>query len=351
MVRSSTLIVVPALVIGVWGLHAGRGFFIPLVFAILAFALVNALDHLWEKFGVGRHRPSGRVATVLSALAIGAVILVLVRVVVDNASAVAAVVPSYRPRIDELRETAQSFLSRLRIEVPNAEEGGDRLLALAEDALEGLAGIAANALLVLVYLFFLLLERPFFERKLRMVFREDSRYESARATVRRMGRDVSTYVGLKTVVSIATAVPSYVIMRAVGLDFAAFWAIGIFVLNYIPNIGSMIATVLPTTLALVQFPTLAPVLIIGVGVTTIQLIVANVLEPQLMARSLNMSPLVVTVSLVGWTLLWGVAGAFLCVPLTGVILLVLSRIEGARWIAVLCSRDGDLRTEDLPATS
>lgn len=131
-------------------------------------------------------------------------------------------------------------------------------------------------------------------------------------------------------------------MSLVGLDFAGFWALLIFVLNFIPNIGSLVATILPTLLALVQFDTLVPFMIIGIGVGTTQLIIGNFIEPPLMGRSLNISPLVVLLSLVLWGSMWGIPGMFLCVPITVVLMIILYQFESARWIAVALSKNGNV---------
>ena len=97
---------------------------------------------------------------------------------------------------------------------------------------------------------------------------------------------------------------------------------------------------MPTLLALFQFDHLGPFLAVGIGVTSVQLIVANIIEPPLMGKSLNMSPLVVILALVFWGMVWGVPGMFLCVPLTVVAMIVLSRNSKTRWVAVLLSQDG-----------
>ena len=151
------------------------------------------------------------------------------------------------------------------------------------------------------------------------------------------------YVGIKTLVSLMTSLFSYLVMRLIGLDFAEFWAFLIFILNFIPFIGSIIATILPATLALIQFTTFTPFFIVAGGVTLVQFIVANLIEPRLMGHSLNLSPLVIFLSLALWGALWGIAGMFLCVPLTVIIVIVLSYFPQTRPIAIVLSKDGRMR--------
>lgn len=121
-----------------------------------------------------------------------------------------------------------------------------------------------------------------------------------------------------------------------------FWALLIFVLNFIPNIGSIVATILPSLLALVQFDSLTPFLIVLFGIGTIQFVIGNILEPNLMGHRLNISPLVIVLSLVLWGYLWGVPGLFLGVPMMVILIIVLYHFEDTRWVVML-SRDGKLR--------
>jgi len=325
------------------------------VLALLGFILVRALDRVWGRIQLGGLRIPEGLATLLSALLITALGLGMVRLITANASGVAAAAPTYQARLLELIE-------KVDIDLPfweAAEEEGtptlvDRLAnkidvpSLARNLVSQLAGIVGNASLVLIYLFFLILERPFFEAKLRRIFPDDDRRQEMREILGRIDHDVSTYLGLKSFVSLLTALPSYVVLRWVGVDFAEFWGILIFVLNFIPNVGSLVATLLPSAIALVQFPTTGPFLTVAITVVVIQLAVANLIEPSLLGRRLNMSPLVVIVALVAWSLMWGIAGAFLCVPMTTIMIIVLANIRSTSWLAILLSRDGQIRHPDAP---
>jgi predicted PurR-regulated permease PerM len=129
-------------------------------------------------------------------------------------------------------------------------------------------------------------------------------------------------------------------MAWVGVDFAAFWAVMVFFFYYIPTVGSILAIVAPAVLALVQFDHLTPFLVVLLVFGTIQIVTANVVEPTIMGRTLNLSPLVVIVSLVVWGTIWGVVGMFLCVPIMVVALIVLAQFKATRPLAVLLSADG-----------
>ena len=129
-------------------------------------------------------------------------------------------------------------------------------------------------------------------------------------------------------------------MSSVGVDFAGFWAVMVFFFYYIPTVGSIMAIIAPALLTLIQFDNLTPFLIVLLVFGSIQVVTANVIEPAIMGRSLNLSPLVVIVSLIVWGTIWGVVGMFLCVPIMVVALIVLAQFETTRPVAVLLSADG-----------
>ncbi len=129
-------------------------------------------------------------------------------------------------------------------------------------------------------------------------------------------------------------------MKIVGLDFAEFWALLIFFLNYIPNIGAIVATAFPSLLALIQFQNWLPFIIITSALTTIQFIVGNLIEPRYLGKSLNLSPLVMLIALAVWGAIWGVIGMFLAVPITVMMIIIFAHFEKTRGLAILLSQDG-----------
>jgi predicted PurR-regulated permease PerM len=128
----------------------------------------------------------------------------------------------------------------------------------------------------------------------------------------------------------------------IGVDFAETWTLLIFLLNYIPSIGSILGVIFTAMLVLLQFDTLWQFFIIAVLLSSAQLIIGNVNEPTFMGRTLNLSPFVVIASLAFWSTLWGPVGAFLSVPLTTTLVIACSHVPSFRWIAVLLSADGQI---------
>jgi AI-2 transport protein TqsA len=163
-----------------------------------------------------------------------------------------------------------------------------------------------------------------------------------RSVLEQIDRDIRIYLRIKTTLAVATAVLAYVVMAAVGVDFAGFWAVMVFFFYYIPTVGSILAILAPALLTLVQFDHLTPFLVVLLVIGTIQIVMANVIEPAIMGRSLNLSPLVVIISLVVWGTIWGVVGMFLCVPIMVVLLIVFAHFETTRPLAILLSAEGQI---------
>lgn len=325
-----------------WVLYIGKALIIPFFIAILAFYLVNILNDFWRKTLFRWATPPSLLVNALSATVFIVSALAISRIVAENATSVIAAAPRYGTRLAEVYE---DIMSRFPGEEPAALQDIINKINFANYVAilaSGTVSIVGNGALVFLYLIFLMLERPFFQDKLRSLIPDERRRASVEDIIGRMNHDIRTYLGVKTFVSIVTAGLAFGIMWYVGLDFAGFWALLIFIFNFVPNIGSLIATVLPAALALVQFESFRPFLILVIGITIIQMVMGNYVEPRLMGRSLNMSPLAVVLSLVFWGMIWGMAGMFLSVPVTAVTAIVLSHFESTRWIPVLLSRAGDL---------
>ena len=194
----------------------------------------------------------------------------------------------------------------------------------------------------MIYVIFLLIEQRSLESKLDALFQDNERRIKIHEILSEIQKDIETYIAIKTLLSFVTGVLSYLILIYIGVDYSEFWAFLIFLLNYIPTIGSLIATIFPALLALIQFESVTSFLIVFISIAFIQFLIGNILEPRLMGRSLNLSALVVLLSLSLWGSIWGVVGMFLCVPITVILMIVFSNFEKTRPIAVMLSSNGKI---------
>jgi predicted PurR-regulated permease PerM len=203
----------------------------------------------------------------------------------------------------------------------------------------------------LIFLAFLFPAASVMGEKLDQIFRGKGRREAARDVLARIRVSMERYLWVQTVMSLIITALTYITLVIIGLDNALFWSFLIFFLNYIPTIGSLAAVILTTAVALVQFPTLGPVVAVFAGVSVWQFVIGNFVQPRMTGDSLNLSAVVVLLALSIWGLVWGIVGAFLAAPLTVMIMIVLAQFPTTRWIAILLSADGKPTPDSARQTS
>ncbi len=148
---------------------------------------------------------------------------------------------------------------------------------------------------------------------------------------------VRQYLVTKTLISLGTGLMTFLFLLILDVDFPLIWGLLAFILNYIPNIGSVIAVLFPFFLSLLQFDSLTVPLLVLLLLGGIQMLMGNVIEPRIMAFSLNLSPLLVLVSLIFWGWLWGLLGMMLAVPLTATVKIIAENLEPLKPLSVLMS--------------
>ena len=318
----------------------GKNLLIPFIIALLVWYVIISLSHWIGRWSFAKkHFPNWLLLTI-SSLIISLIMVIAGELIATNAKSMATAIPRYEDRVQQLiTDAQQSFGVK---EVPTVSSLLEKLdfTEVISGLINALSGIASNAFLILIYVMFLFIEQTVFHKKILALFPRQEDLDNYQLVIGRINEAIISYLSVKSLVSILTAIFSLVIMVLVGVDFAVFWAFLIFLLNFIPNIGSIVATLFPALLALLQFDTLTPFLIILLGVGAIQVVVGNMVEPRLMGDSLNISPLVVILALSLWGALWGIVGMVLSVPITVVIMIVLAQFPNTRPIAILLSKEG-----------
>jgi predicted PurR-regulated permease PerM len=208
---------------------------------------------------------------------------------------------------------------------------GKRLVVLSGS----FVNLVSNMGMILIFLVFMLLGKPYGRRKIHQAFSGD-RGEKIIAVTDSITGQISRYLSIKLMISAITAILVWVVLVAMNVDFPVTWAVFTFLLNFIPTVGSVIATIPPVLVALVQFyPAFWPAIMVLILLLLIQQTMGSFIEPKLMGDSLNLSPVVILLSLVFWGWLWGLVGALLSVPIAAAIKIVCENIEALKPISVL----------------
>ena len=209
--------------------------------------------------------------------------------------------------------------------------------------------IVSTIVLIILYVAFLFVERSHMPQKFALLFPDANRSERVSGVLALIIRSVHRYLFVKTIISIGTGLAAYVVMRLVGLEFAETWALRTVFLNFIPNVGSILATILPSLMAVVQFDSWGLIIFTIGSVGLVQFIGGNAIDPLLMGRTLNLSSFVIILALAFWAAVWGITGMFLAVPIMVVVLIICSHVPSLQPVAILLSSDGMLMREDEEA--
>jgi predicted PurR-regulated permease PerM len=258
-----------------------------------------------------------------------------------NARGFAEQLVAYVPRLDSIIAQAAHLIGdRHAPTVMGIVRGLDatKWLGLAARAVQD---FASTAIFVLIYLAFILASRRGWERKAIGLFPNRDERSEAVVAFMRIRDGVERYLFVQTITGLMVAGLSWVAMAAVGLNDSFLWALLIFLAVYIPVAGGIFAGVAPPLFALVQFEGYGRAIILLIALQTIGVIIGNVIYPRMQGRSLNLDPVMVLLALAFWSAIWGVTGAFLSTPLTVMAMVILAQFDGARWIAVILSADGD----------
>ncbi len=326
----------------VYVLVIGQAFLQPLIVAIVLWYLIVTLQQAIQGTRrLGVRLPYAIAMLLALAIVIGAIWLLVVLI---NASVneLVASAPRYQDRFQSLVQQAAKLLDLPQenpLESVIAQISIPQLFSSTARALTALAGDLG---LILIYTAFLLLEYRTFGGKLAAMARTESQESQVRGAFAEISADIKTYVRIKTTLGLFSALVCYAIMRSVGLQLAEFWAILMFIAYFIPTVGAIIGVFFPALLLAIQFANPAYIVSIALILLAVPVLLNNIVEPRLVGRSLNLSSLVIILSLVAWGLIWGILGMFLCVPFMVISNIVLAKFEATRPIAILLSVDGNI---------
>jgi len=241
-------------------------------------------------------------------------------------------IPTYQVKLEKLWLSLQKVF----VEYGMMDENFDALeavnpgqaLTLAGSVFSGFSSMLSNSLLIVLVFVFMLMEVSSFKNKLAIISPDSL------GSMDKVVLSLKKYFGIKTLTSLATGIMVSVGLLILGVDFPILWGALAFLLNFIPNIGSVIAAVPAVLLAFLQLP-------IGYGIGTIALffainfVIGNIVEPRLMGKSLGLSSFVVFISLIVWGWILGTVGMLIATPLTITLKIIFDSHEGTRNIGIL----------------
>lgn len=326
---SQSIILMAAVVIVLAGIKFAAVIIEPFLLSIFIAILFSPFFTWLNSKGI----PSG-VSLMLVLIMIVFIIGLMGILIGSSASSFSSNLPVYEQRLHEQFLSIVLLLNGYGIEVPIEELGAifdtHKVLQVAAGGLKSVGGMLTNGLVILLTVAFMLLESIHLTQKIDAA-------DGQKETVKYLHvilEKIKKYMVLKTFVSILTGLLVWLMLILYGVDYAVLWAVFAFLLNYIPNIGSLIAAVPAVLLAIVQFGFI-PAIEIAVGYIVINIVIGSILEPKIMGSGLGLSTLVVFLSLIFWGWLLGPVGMLLSIPLTIMAKIVFDTKPDTRWIAIM----------------
>lgn len=342
------LIGLASVIVIVAGLKAAEAITIPIMLALFIAIISTPFLRMMTKHGV----PSSlAVIIVLTVLIVFGGLLATV--VSNSIDSFVRQLPHYQIRLQVMLTSLLPMMETLNLPVTREmlmeHVNPSNVMGTVGKALSAVGSLLTNVFLVVFIVIFLLMEEATFPRKIRAAMpNANFTLDAASGFMAR----VNKYLLIKTIISFITGTLVTVWLMFMGVDFPVLWGLVAMLMNFIPNVGSLIAAVPAVLLALVQLG-FGDAAVVALGYVAINVVMGNLIEPRYMGKGLGLSPLVVFLSLLIWGWLFGPVGMFLSIPLTMIVKIALEQYEGTKWIAIMLGNDAPEPKEESekPAVS
>jgi predicted PurR-regulated permease PerM len=313
--------------------------------ALLPFVVALFLSNIFRPLVryLQRHHVPMPIAIFLVIVAVGAVFFAVGLVAVTSVQSLIEAIPHYEARWDnsilpalehalrdaptEIREQVQELKWNTLVPTSSA-------MSIVSSGAGSVVSLLSGLVLILLFMLFILASNGMFLRKVNAAYSEEQAKQLT-AIVEKVDRKVQKYLLTVSVLNLGGAIITTVILMAFGVDLALLWGLVFFLATFVPTIGSIVAIIIPICVAFLQFDSLTTPVLLTLVLISLQFIWGSGITPKLMGESLNLSPLLVLISLIFWGWVWGPWGMILSVPITSAIKIALENIEGMQTIALL----------------
>jgi len=312
-----------------------KGIFIPLVLSLFLAYLFAPIVEFLAKFKIPR------ILTLFLLLGIISLIGVFItRIVINNIKDFITIWPTLEKEL--LTSIARFFTQYLKLSMDNffkffqSQNVADFLSSFLNKSFT----IVGKAVLTIIMLIFIYLSYHNYPRLIKKAFSRERAMHIFRI-MKNVNDQIIRYLFIKTIMSSGTGILTGVACGVLKIKFAVLWGVLAFLLNYIPYIGSIIALIFPIIFSFIQFPHSYIPFLALIILLVIQLVIGSFLDPEMMGNRFNLSPIIILISLFFWGYVWGIVGAFLAIPITAILKIVIQNIESLKFIAVLMSKKAE----------
>ena len=340
MVKTASVLIVIGIIVAI--LQYFRAFLQPLIVALILWFIVAEVRAQLTKIKIRRKSLPRPLLTIVSTIAVFFIFYIITNLIIANFQNLIDNADRYNAALVNLLENVEDLLGveNLGEAVENQQSA---IVSGASNAARALASFVGRMFLVLFYMLFLLLEESALNNKMRKIYARSGSQKSIKNNIIRISNLLSAYLGIKIFTSFLTGLLSYFVLLIIGIDLPMLWAFIIFILNFIPSVGSIVATSFPVLFSMLQYSgEWGKTVSVLLGVLAVQVGVGNLLEPRILGNRLNLSPLVVILGLTFWGFVWGFVGMLLSVPIMATLMIIFSQFEDTRSTAILFSKDGNI---------
>ncbi|WP_294962689.1 AI-2E family transporter [Sulfurimonas sp.] len=332
-------IVLASVIIVLAGVKSATSIVIPFLLALFIAIILSPSYNYFNKKGI----PNGLSLTFVITLFI-IFLMFVAKLIGTSAQEFSSNIGFYEEQLSgSLHKLTQLAIS-LGVELPEKEITSiinpKQIMQLSRGIVQGIGSMFTDGFVILLSVIFMLLESKHFTSKIRYATKDNSVINNIEEILSKIKR----YMVLKALISLFTGFIIWIALLSIGTDYAFLWAVLAFMLNFIPNIGSIIAAVPAVLITLIQLGSISALIVSGVYVG-VNVIIGSVIEPKIMGKGLGLSTLVVFLSLLFWGWLLGIVGMLLSIPLTMIAKIVLDEDKNTRWIAVLLGSGENLQEE------
>ena len=324
------LVAVACSVIVIAGAKIASGLIVPILTAVFIALLCLPVSRRLQRWGM-----PPTIATITVIIGVVLVLVILSAVVANSVSDLSSSLAAYQERADGLLKAGTAWLAEMGVDASEVQLSDlvdtKALTGFASSTLQGILAAFSNLFLILIIMIFLLFEAVGLPDKLRRALGGP---DADISDYTHVSGQLYEYLHIKTALSIVTGVLVGFFTGVVGLDFPVFWGLLAFIFNFVPNVGSILASIPPILLALVTNGLGSAALVAG-GYLAINTVIGNIIEPKIMGRRLGLSPAVVILSLFFWNWVLGPVGMLLSLPLTMVVKFFLEHSADYRGLAVM----------------
>ncbi len=322
-------LVMASVVVVLAGVKSASAIIIPFLLSLFLAIILSPLYNFFRKKGL----MDGLALTLVITLFV--ILLALVaKLIGSSAQEFSSNVDLYTQKLTIYYTYIKEFGDKIGVEIPVDEISSminaKQIMGFSRGLLQSLSALFTNGFVILLTVLFMLLESNNFIKKIEFASAQNGVINH----IDSISSQIKEYMVLKAIISLFTGLIVWIVLLFIGTDYAFLWAVLAFMLNFIPNIGSIIAAVPAVLLTLVQLGVFSS-LLVAVLYVVINIVMGSIIEPKVMGKGLGLSTLVVFLSLLFWGWLLGMVGMLLSIPLTIMAKIVFDANENTKWIAVM----------------